>query len=243
MGTLPRNISVTELKRSGLSAKEIASRYKVTVQTVYGRLRSEKELAERARWTNPETSASMIPMNTKAGEYFVDPETGVVVRNEGTNSQIIGMIGDERVTTFVQYHVDMLKMREGVDKKNVPDLYQRFYRYLAYCAEHRIVPNNMNAYLAIGVSRDDVSSWRLGTKGNAEQKQFAEDILAFFASVHEQGSTDGVLNPISAMFWQKAHDHMIEASKLEHVVTDPLGEKKSASEIVKQYEDVQLPDD
>ena len=41
----------------------------------------------------------------------------------------------------------------------------------------------------------------------------------------------------------KAHDHLIEASKLEVVADDPLGEKRSAAEIAKAYADVQLPDD
>ena len=132
-------------------------------------------------------------------------------------------------------------MREGVDKQNVPDLYQRFYRYLAYCAEHQIVPNNMNCYFAIGIVADDIYRWT-HKDITPEHRRFAEDVKQFFASIHEQGPTDGVMNPISAMFWQKAHDGMIEAQKLEVHQVDPLGEKASAEEIRKRYQDVVLPD-
>ena len=144
---------------------------------------------------------------------MLDPETGYDVAVTGDNKQIVGRMGDERVTAFVQYHMDMMQMRQGVDKRDVKDLYARFYRYLMYCAEHGIVPNNMNAYFAIGIARQDVSAWHNGKGGTPEHKEFADMMMQFFASVHEQGATDGVLNPISAMFWQKAHDNLIEASK------------------------------
>lgn len=179
-----------------------------------------------------------FPMERK---QLVDPKTGTVVQNSGRNAVIIQRMGDERVTAFVQYHMDMLIMREGCNKKDVPDLYQRFYRYLQYCAEHGVIPNNMNAYFAIGITRSDISNWKRGG-GNSEQQKFAEDLLQFFASVHEQAPTDGLMNPISAMFWQKAHDGMIEASKLEVTHTDPLGEKASAEDIAKRYEGVDLPE-
>ncbi len=175
-------------------------------------------------------------------QKLVDPKTGIVVQNGGRDAMIIGRIGDERVTQFVLYHMEMMKMREGCNTKDVPDLYQRFYRYLSYCAEHAIVPNNMNAYYAIGVDNNTVTAWKRGAQGTPEQQKFGRDVASFFASVHEQAPTDGLMNPISAMFWQKAHDGMIEASKLEVVNQDPLGDRKSAEDIAKSYSEVELPD-
>lgn len=168
---------------------------------------------------------------------LVDPKTGIVVSNNAAQSQIIARMGDERVTAFVQYHMDMLKMRQGVDKKNVPDLYNRFYIYLAYCAEHGVIPNNMNAYFAIGIKKDDIGAWYAG-RGTPEQRQFAEDIKQFFASIHEQAGGEAIVNPILSIYWSKAHDGMVEASKIEVVNTDPLGEKQSAEQIADKYRDV-----
>lgn len=178
--------------------------------------------------------------NPRVVAPLVDTETGITVPDSSGNRGIIKKIGDERVTIFVQYHMDMMKMRQGVNKKDVQELYQRFYNYLVYCAQHTIMPNNMNAYYAIGVSRQEISIWKLGQGGTPEHKKFAEDITAFFASVHEQAPTEGLMNPISAMFWQKAHDGMIEAQKLEVYNTDPLGEKRSAEDIARSYSN--LPD-
>ena len=182
------------------------------------------------------------PGVTKAALTRIDPKTGTAVSATYPNSAIMARMGDEKVSMFVQYHIDMLAMRQGVNKKDVNDLYRRFYTYLQYCVEHGIIPNNMNAYFAIGVSKQDISGWKLGQSGTPEHKQFAEDITQFFASVHEQGVIDGMFNPISGIFWQKAHDGMIEAQKLEVVQRDPLGERQSAEQIAQKYSDVELPD-
>ena len=172
---------------------------------------------------------------------LVDPKTGIVVSNNAAQSQIIARMGDERVTAFVQYHMDMMKMRQGVDKKNVPDLYNRFFNYLGYCAEHGIIPNNMNAYFAIGISKDNISAWYAG-RGTPEQRQFAEDIKQFFASIHEQAGGENIVNPILSIYWSKAHDSMSDNPRIEVTVNDPLGERASSAEIADRYKDI-LPED
>ena len=177
----------------------------------------------------------------KAAHSLIDPKTGIVVNNNAAQSLTIAKMGDERVTAFVQYHMDMLKMRQGVDKKNVPDLYNRFYLYLSYCAEHGIIPNNMNAYFAMGINKEDIGAWYAGRR-TPEHKQFAEDIKQFFASIHEQAGGEAIVNPILSIYWSKAHDGMVEASKLEVVNTDPLGEKQSSEQIAQKYAGI-LPDD
>lgn len=181
------------------------------------------------------------PGVAKQAITVLDPKTGIAVSNN-SGAPIIGRIGDEKVSAFVQYHIDMMKMRMGVNKKDVPDLYNRFYRYLAYCAEKGIIPNNMNAYFAIGLVRQEVSAWHRGVAGTPEHKQFADDIMQFFASIHEQAGGENIVNPILSIYWSKAHDGMIEASKVEVINNDPLGEKRSAEQISEQYADI-LPDE
>lgn len=224
-----------------MSIAQIADEYGVTRQAVYKRIKADDAKRENRDVMGYRTANLMDTGITEGNAgILIDPETGLAFRNTGNNALVIGRMGDEKVTAFVQYHMEMLRMRQGVDKHNVEELYNRFYNYLGYCAEHGIVPNNMNAYFAIGVSRHDISAWRLGKQGTPEHKEFADAITAFFASIHEQGATDGVLNPISAMFWQKAHDGLIEASKVEVVQEDPLGERRSAADIAAKYTD--LPD-
>ena len=219
-----------------MTMEEIAKKNGVSADTIYKRLKDGGVKLSRRIEAKPRVDLR------KYNNVRYDPATGYAITNTNGNAKIIGRIGDEKVTEFVKYHMEMMVMRQGCDKRNVPDLYNRFMKYLTYCAEHGIVPNNMNAYFAIGITRDDVSHWKNGHAGTPEQREFATTISSFFASVHEQGATDGVLNPISAIFWQKAHDHLIEASKLEVVQEDPLGDKRSAEDIAKSYTEVELPD-
>ena len=232
--------TIRKLMAEGKTVAEVADKLGVSKVTVYTKLRDDE--ARKVTVDDQVKNFGAVRGHGGLENRFFDPETGLVVEQTALSKQVIARMGDEKVTAFVQYHMEMLAMRQGVDKSDVNDLYNRFLRYLQYCQEHGIVPNNMNAYLAIGLNKSEVSAWRRGVSGTPEHKKFAEDISAFFASVHEQGGTDGVLNPISAMFWQKAHDNLIEASKLEVTTDDPLGEKRSAADIAKAYTEVELPD-
>ena len=157
------------------------------------------------------------------------------------NDKVLASIGDPKVSAFVQYHIDMTQMRIGCNKKDVDDLYNRFGKYLAYCVENGVLPGSMNCYYAIGITREDIYQWSSGRSDEAHRR-FADDVKSFFASIHEQGATNGMMNPIFAMWLQKAHDNMIEASKVEAVDANPLGESQSAEEIVDKYAGVELPD-
>ena len=243
---------IIRLRREGMKISEIAAHFDCNKEMLYRYAGEELKAInlelnppkppEPKKRGRPKGSKNKSNAMVKASHYEIDPKTGYAIRTNGHNAQLIGRIGDEKVTAFVRYHLDMMQMRQGCDKKDVPQLYERFWNYLQYCAEHGIIPNNMNAYYAIGITKDDVYQWKMGNLGTPEHKAFAQEIAGFFASVHEQAPTEGLMNPISAMFWQKAHDGMIEASKLEVTQTEPLGEKKSAEDIAKAYDEVALPD-
>lgn len=232
---------ILKLIEKGKTVKEIAEMKNRSVSYVYNKMR-DYEARTQTNLKNLRPMADIKGRGRGNVESLVDPETGYVVENRGQNAKIIGKMGDEKVTAFVRYHMDMLAMRQGVNKRDVSDLYARFINYLQYCEEHGVIPNNMNCYFAIGVSKDDITHWKTGKRGTADHQKFAEDLTSFFASIHEQGAIDNVLPIISAMFWQKAHDGLIEASKVEVVQDNPLGEKKSAEEIAKAYTDIDLPD-
>ena len=226
-----------------MSIPQIAKKYNVTKQAVYQRLKADDE---RKGMRDSNNYGLDVIKNVGSGNHdyhLIDPETGLAVNTKGNAGAVIAKMGDEKVSQFVAYHMEMLKMREGVDKSDVDDLFNRFIEYLMYCAEHGIIPNNMNCYFALGLSRQNVSSWKNGTSGSTRQQEFARMLSDFFASVHEQAATDGIVNPIYSMWLQKAHDHMIEAQKVEVVTDDPLGQKRSAEEIAKAYSGIDLPDD
>lgn len=211
---------IRELQSKGYSIAQIAEKTNVSRQAIYAKIKAD---------------------NIRRGELTIVDEAVRKLANPSTR-EIAMKMGDEKVSRFVQYHVDLFKMGQGVDKSDVPGLYERFYRYLEYCVDHGIAPNNMSAYLAIGITYQEVYQWKGGREKTPEHKKFAEDLSAFFASIHEQGGTDGIMNPIQTIFWQKAYDGLSDQPKIEVQVTDPLGDKRTAQDIAEKYGEVELPD-
>ena len=211
---------IYELQSKGYSQAQIAEMKGISRQAVYQKISADKK-----------DKGLLTPVD-EAVRKLASPSTRAIAEK----------MGDEKVSRFVAYHIDLFMMGQGCDKTDVPGLYERFKKYLAYCAEHGVVPNNMSAYLAIGVSKDDISHWNVGTEGTPAHRRFARDVLGFFAAVHEQGGTDGVMNPIQTIFWQKAYDGLSDQPKVEIEVKNPLGEKRTAEDIAKAYGDVELPD-
>ena len=212
--------TIRNLQKKGKSVQEIAEITGISRQAVYQKIRAD-ERKKGLRITADDVANKLSSPHNQA---------------------ILAHIGDEKASEFVKYHIELFKMGQGCDVKDVPGLYERFFKYLAYCADHGIVPNNMSAYLAIGVSQQKMWNWKAGNLGTPDHKKFAEDVSAFFASIHEQGGTDGLMNPIQTIFWQKAYDGLSDQPKIEVQVTDPLGEKRTAEDIANKYGEVELPD-
>lgn len=230
---------IQELRDAGLKYKQIAERLGTTEnyvrRVVYESKHPEAKEKDKRRANR---------QYNKREQGITIPSTEMVITgNPETIENVVGKIGDDKVNAFITYHLDMMKMRMGVDKRDVPGLYKRFIVYLQYCAEHNIIPNNMNAYFAIGLNRQEVSSWYTGKSGTPEHRQFAEDIKSFFSSIHEQGAIDGLINPILSIFWSKAYDNLSDQPQKENIEVDPLGEKQSADSIAAKWSEVDLPSD
>lgn len=229
---------IKELREQGWKYKRIAEKFDTT-ENYLKRLVYEDN--------HPEAKAKRIK---NASRVYNKKEVGieipgtdmVISQNKEVIEYAVGKVGDEKVSDFINYHLDMMRMRQGVDKRDVPGLYQRLAIYLKYCSDHQILPNNMNAYFAIGITKNDISVWYSGKGGTAEHKKFAEDVKALFSSIHEQGAVQGLINPILGIWWQKAYDNMIEAQKLEQVEETPLGESQSAEAIAAKWKNIDLPD-
>jgi len=234
---------IRKLMSEGKTVAEVAEKYGVTKQAVYQRIREDDRRKGLYAGKNGSIAGvDKVKMIGSGNERLVDPKTGMVVDTHGRTSQVIGRMGDEKVSAFVAYHMECLAMRQGVDKNDVQDLYTRFMRYLAYCQEHGVIPGAANARLAIGIAPRDITDWENGKRGTPEHQQFANDFKAVMASVNEQAAADGILNPVLSIFWSKAYYGLSDQPKVEVEVVNPLGDKKSAEELAKRYADV-LPDD
>lgn len=126
------------------------------------------------------------------------------VINHNNNPSLIQ--GDVKSNSlYAQMALEFLSWGK-VDKSNVEEMEQRFYRYLEYCTIHGIKVSNQSAYLAMGITKDDIYSWeneRYGTKAHVELVKRVKQICSI---TRENMMADGKLNPVVGIFWQKNYD-------------------------------------
>ena len=248
---------INKLKHSGMTYKQIAEQYDTTENyikmlvyrsrhpeyVVSDRKNREANEKKKRKYTKSQKSIEQNKMAVASRISIPVPDTDLVINNAaGVMRRTVGKIGDDKVGEFINYHMEMLRMKQGVNKEDVDELYIRFGRYLEYCSDHNIMPGNMSACLAIGITKEDITAWIAGRRGTQRHKEFATDFRMFFNSVHEQAPTEGLLNPILAIFWQKAYAGLSDQPQPELDNSSPLGEKQSAEQIAAKYSDVKLPD-
>lgn len=234
--------TIRKLMEEGMSMADIARKYGVSRQAIYQKVAADEKKRHGFQEGGALYGIDKVKYLGSGENRIVDPETGLVVDAHGSTAKVIGLIGDERVSAFVTYHMEALAMRQGADKHDPGDLYNRFIRYLSYCQEHGILPVAAYARLAVGITSRDINDWESGRRGTPEHQKFASDFKAVMESMNEQAAAEGILNPVLSIFWSKAYYGLSDQPKVEVQITDPLGEKRSAEDIAKAYTEVELPD-
>ena len=126
--------------------------------------------------------------------------------------------------------------KEPLDKSDVAEMQRRFENYLRVCAERDMKVSNQGAYLAIGISKENVYDWTVRRQSNPERAQFIKKVQEICAFYRESLMASGKLNPVVGIFWQKNYDGMKDQQEV--VLTpnqSPLGEQKDMEQIRQKY--------
>ena len=137
---------------------------------------------------------------------------------------------------------ECLTLRGKVNIENINSLYGALGEYLKLCQQTGMPITPKSMQLALGVSAQQMNSWRKGTRrGDSEEyKQFADMAHEIMHTAIQIAGATGSLDKILTIFWEKAYAGAVEASKAEVEQDDPLGSPMTAKEIVAKYSD--LPD-
>ena len=96
--------------------------------------------------------------------------------------------------------------------------------------------SNQGAYLAIGVSKDDVYNWTVRSSTNPERCEFIKKVQKICAFYRESLMASGKLNPVVGIFWQKNYDGFKDQQEVVLTPnTDPLGEQKDPESMRQKY--------
>lgn len=147
-----------------------------------------------------------------------------------------------RASAAVGHVMKCMYLGQVVNKESIESLYHGLEEYIKFCYENDFPPTLATCCLALGVNTATLNDWRNGRRrsSNPEYKQFAESVRYVVQAGIEACMVTGLINPVVGIWWEKAHFDMIETQKVEVTQQDPLGEKKSAKEIVEKYSN--LPD-
>lgn len=149
-----------------------------------------------------------------------------------------------RAQAAVGHVMQCMQYGSNVNPDSIQSLYKGLEEYIKFCFENDFPPTVATCCLALGIDHRTLSSWRKGLKrgSDPEYKKFAESVKYVIQAGIEACMVTGLINPVVGIWWEKAHFDMIETQKVVTEQADPLGESKSAKEIVEKYADI-LPEE
>lgn len=126
------------------------------------------------------------------------------VKNPNNNPSLIQ--GDTKSNSlYAKMAIEFLSWGK-VDKSNVEEMEQRFYKYLQWCDEHGVKVSNQSAYLAMGINKEDAYEWSNGIYRTQAHSDLIKRVKQICAITRENMMADGKLNPVVGIFWQKNYD-------------------------------------
>lgn len=129
--------------------------------------------------------------------------------DEGDSARIAGFLAE-------------IKSWDVVDKGDIKALQDRFDQYVKFCIDNDMKVTNINAYFALGISKSTAMSWARGGR-SPQHLEFITEVNMFCAAFREQLGSEGKINPVTLVWWQKNFDDMRDRQEVVVIPTNPLG--------------------
>lgn len=115
---------------------------------------------------------------------------------DGTNQLIIGAV------------MASMEIAKDADRNNIDSLYMCLERYIKYCYDNNVKLTNASVYAACGLDRQIVMQWATGKlrSGDPRYAEFAHYVRKLCGQYREMLASEGKLNPVIAIWWQKNYD-------------------------------------
>lgn len=123
------------------------------------------------------------------------------------------------------------------DPKQVAD---RVTKYFNYCIDNEIRPGNLGLYNALGIDKRRVSEITngsgYGNKFNPESLDVIKKSLMILSSIRENLMSDGKINPITGIFWQKNWDGLQDKQEVVITPNQQLQATQTAEQIAESID-------
>ena len=178
------------------------------------------------------TLASLLRID---GLFFVFMEKLKVVNDmggKGSGNKLVAknqawkkspVIGDNGITASadeiaqVTKHALEVALWDEIDTKDPEQLRDRTLKYLQYCIDNKIKPGNLGLYNAWGLTKGEVSNIQQ-REPNSLRAGVIKKSRQIMSQIREQLMSDGKINPVTGIFWQKNWDGLKDQ---QEVVVEP----------------------
>lgn len=124
---------------------------------------------------------------------------------------------------------------EKIDVNDIEGMRERFRHYLEMCAMYDQKVCNTQAYIAIGLTKCQVSQYIIRRSQNPERADFLEWLKMYCSAYREALMNDGKINPVVGIFLGKNYDGLKDQQEHVVVANNPLGETVTEEELSKKY--------
>lgn len=133
---------------------------------------------------------------------------------------------------------------QTVDHNSIESMQNALMKYVDLCTQSGMPMLVKTCHLALGLNQSTVTAWRNGKyrADDPRYKEFVQVMDAVVAAGIEAAGAAGSLDKILTIYFTKAHFGYSDQPKVQVEINDPMGEKRSAKEIVESYSAL-LPED
>ena len=181
----------------------------------------------------------------RVGEEIVKRKKGG--SKDGNGSPIIGGNGvasmsDNENALFCKYAMDIFHA-PSVDLDDPEEVAAAIDGYFKYCIDRQLRPGNLGLYAALGLSKQDVSNAINGysKKLRPSTIDLLKKAKQALATYRELLGSQGKLNPVTLIFWQKNYDGLKDQQDIVLTPNTGIQQEHSADEIAqKVLEDIPI---
>ena len=183
-----------------------------------------------------------------AGEEIVKSKgKGSRTGTDGNGSPIIGGNGvapmsNDESALFCQYALDMFHS-PSVDLSDPGAVAAAIDGYFKYCIERGLRPGNLGLYAVLGLSKQDVSDALRGASHrlSASTIDLLKKAKQALATYRELLGSQGKLNPVTLIFWQKNYDGLKDVQDINIAPQVGIQQEHTEDEIAQQVlEDIPI---
>ena len=157
----------------------------------------------------------------RTGRYTLSPAALEQRRENVENNSLPVAISPERIArnaVRIQHVISVREIATRADHKDLLSLKSCFLEYLKLCQADGCSVGNLAAYAAMGFDNSGWNQWIM--RGDEERKEFARFVKSTCAQFREGLISDGDLNPVIGIFWQRNFDGLRNDTEQVQAIND-----------------------